>query len=76
MKHIDEINGRGLANGWHAQELAKKAAAAGKSMAECFRESIANSSAFNVPATCIKVTAGWITYRFSDSSTARFQNQR
>lgn len=73
---VAEINERGWANGWHAEELARKAKAAGVPMADMFVDSIKQASAFNVPAKCTKVTTAWIYYEFSDGSTAKFLNTR
>jgi hypothetical protein len=76
MKRIDEINSRGWANGWHAQELENNAKAQGKTMAELFAVQIANSSAWNVPAKAVKVTSAYVYYEFADGSTSKFANQK
>lgn len=75
-KLVDEINSRGLARGWHAEQLASNAKRLGETMADLFKRKVANSSAFSVPATCIKVTATKIYYQFNDGSKADFPNQR
>lgn len=76
MKLVDEINGRGWANGWHAQELQKEAQRTGQTMVECFNRKIAGASAFNVPAECVKADSQWIYYEFADGSKAQFVNCR
>lgn len=76
MTHQQEINSRGLASGWHAQELQAKAARTGQTMAELFRESIRDSSAFNVPAACTRVSLVYVYYRFTDGSELKFPNRR
>jgi len=63
MTRAEEINSRGHAHGSLAQSRAKRAWGR---MAQEFRASVQNSSAFNVPALCTKVTATWIFYRFED----------
>jgi hypothetical protein len=73
---VDEINSRGMAGGWHAEQLAARAKREGRSMADVFADSVRGSSAFSVPARATKATAAYITYRFSDGSTAKFVNTR
>lgn len=75
MKRIDQINSRGYANGWHAEQLQARAARQGETMADCFKRETLNSAGFNVPAQCVKVTKNWIHYQFADGSKARFYNQ-
>lgn len=79
-KEMDRINSRGLANGWHAQQLAAKTKEAQKvlpdaTMADVFRASLVNTVAFSVPAKCTKVSALYTHYVFSDGSTAKFRNR-
>ncbi len=76
MKRIDEINGRGWANGWHAQQLQEQAKRQGVNMATQFNRNIAGASAFNVFAKAVKVTAEWVFYEFADGSTAQYRNQK
>lgn len=73
---LDEINSRGMAGGWHAQQLQARAAREGRTMADVFKESIRGSSAFSVPAKATAITSQWITYQFLDGSKARFENQQ
>ena len=76
MSRVDEINARGFAKGWHAMTLELLASRQGGTMAEHHQRMVQNSSAFNVPAECTRVTADWIFYRFSDGSTARYPNPK
>ncbi len=76
MKRIDEINGRGWADGWHAQQLKAQAERNGVTMAAQFLTNTAGASAFNVFGKAIKVTSALITYQFADGSQAAFVNQR
>jgi hypothetical protein len=76
MNTLDRINSRGWANGWHALELEYRAKRAARTMATLFRESLAGSSAFNVPAKCINVNSKLITYQFLDGSIDRYPNER
>lgn len=75
MTKLELINCRGLANGWHAQQLQHKSIKQGKTMAVCFNRSIQNSIAFSVPARAIKITSKFITYQFLDGSISQFVNQ-
>lgn len=74
-KLVDEINSRGLARGWHAEQLEKEAKRTNQTMAEIFTCKV-SSIAFSVPATCIKATAAKIYYQFNDGSKADFPHQR
>ena len=76
MNRVEEINSKGLARGWHAEQLAKNAQRAGQTMAELFQRKVKDSAAFNVPATCIKATKTTIYYQFNDGSKADFPNTR
>lgn len=64
-----EINSRGFARGWHAEQLYRAAKAGGQTMAEAF---VLGGLAGNVPAECLKVTAAWTFYKFMDGSLAKF----
>lgn len=75
MTQLESINARGLARGWHAEQLQAKAASMGVTMATAFLASLGNTSAFNVPAEAVKCTPQWITYRFIDGSETRFRNR-
>lgn len=75
MSTKDEINERGLARGWHAEQLLAEAKQSGETMAECHARKVANSSAFSVPALCTKVTSAWVHYEFIDGSTVKYRNQ-
>lgn len=75
-KRVAEINARGWANGWHAQQLQEQAKRQGVDMATQFVRNIAGASAFNVFAKAVRVTAEWVYYEFADGSTAQFLNQK
>ncbi len=75
MTKLESINCRGLANGWHAQQLHKTSIKQGETMSECFNRSIQNNIAFSVPAKAIKINSQFITYQFLDGSTSQFVNQ-
>lgn len=74
VKSLADVNSRGAAGSWAATEMAKKALTAGVSMASMFAQKCKNASAFNVPATAIKRTAIHTTYRFSDGSQVKVNN--
>lgn len=76
MKIIESINSRGLARGWHAEQLQARALRTGHTMSFQFGLDNADAVAFNVPAEAIKATPQWITYQFIDGSTTRYRNQR
>ena len=89
MTRIEEINSGGCAGGWHAEELQRRAAQRGATMADQFRHDMrmlrtdcgfaihaGQVVGFNVPAKAVKATAEWITYQFLDGSTAQFPNQK
>lgn len=71
MTAVEKLNLRGVYLGWHAYQLSRKAKQAGRPMAELFRESIRDCSAFTVPARAIKATSKYVTYQFSDQSEIR-----
>lgn len=71
LSRKDLINAKGLYNGWHGQQLQKRAINSGKTMAELFLKSIQNSCAFSVPAKLEILTNKWATYRFLDNSTVK-----
>jgi len=75
MASKDDINARGLAKGWHAEQLLAEAKQNGETMAECHARKVENSSAFSVPALCTKVTSAWVHYEFLDGSTTKYPNQ-
>ena len=75
MNKLERVNCRGLANGWHAQQLQQKSIKQGETMSVCFNRSIQNSIAFSVPAKAIKITSKFITYQFLDGSVSQFVNQ-
>ena len=75
-KELGRINGRGHAHGWHAQQLQAEAGRQGRSMADVFRDSIQESSAFNVPAEAVCIHRGRVFYRFADGSEADFPQVR
>lgn len=68
-KELARINGRGHANGWHAQELEKRAAREGRTMAAV--ELAERGAAFNVPAEAVAIERGHVVYRFRDGSETR-----
>lgn len=68
----DRINKRGLAHGWHAEQLQAKAVRGEAKMADIFKESVDDSIAFNVPAECVKVSGRKAYYKFMDGSEAMF----
>ena len=76
MTVLDEINSRGLANGWHAEALEKEAKRGGETMADCFARRASVSYALSVPALAIRATSAWIFYRFRDGSLSRYPNTR
>ena len=70
----ERINARGLAKGWHAEELQRRAKQSGQTMAALFRAESACLAGFNVPARAVSVVstgAGFIrvNYEFLDHST-------
>jgi hypothetical protein len=75
-KELARINARGHARGWHAEQLQANAARDGRSMADSFRESVQEASAFNVPAEAVGIERGSIVYRFADGSEAAFPYSR
>lgn len=75
-KELARINGRGHANGWHARQLQAVAGRLGRSMAEVFRDSVQDSSAFNVPAEAVRIDRARVFYRFADGSEADFPQVR
>lgn len=75
MSQLESINCRGLANGWHAQQLQQRSHDNGETMSVCYERSIKNSSACSVPAKAIKITNAFITYQFLDGSISNFENQ-
>ena len=75
MTAAQEINARGLARGWHAEQLELRAKRMDMTMADAFAATFRNGTvAYNVPAECIKVTSAWITYRFTDGSIGKYPN--
>jgi hypothetical protein len=75
-KELARINGRGHARGWHAQELQKRAAREGHTMAALFADHVRQTTAFNVPAEAVRISRGRVHYRFADGSEAAFAYQR
>ena len=75
-KELARINGRGHAHGWHAQELQKRAAREGHTMAALFAQDVHETSAFNVPAAAVRMWRGRVYYRFADGSEAAYAHQR
>ena len=75
MTKLESINCKGLANGWHAQQLHKTSIKQAETMAVCFNRSVQNSLAFSVPARAIKINSEFITYQFLDGSISQFVNQ-
>lgn len=69
----DQINSRGWADGWHAQELEKRAKHQGRTMATVWAEETEGATAYNVPGRCLKIHhkdgEAWGTFQFIDGST-------
>lgn len=75
MTETQRLNSRGLANGWHAQQLQRNAERSGQTMAEYFSAEIAMAAAYSVPAVATKVRGGYAHYRFNDGSTIRLPHR-
>lgn len=73
-KSLADINSRGAAGSWLAAEMTRSALTTGVSMASMFAKKCKSTSAFTVPATAIKRTAINTTYRFSDGSQVKVNN--
>jgi hypothetical protein len=73
MRKLDkikaEINTNGLARGWHAQQLERKANTKGVTMSDIFKMEREGTIAFSVPATLETLTRTKAVYRFMDGST-------
>ncbi len=70
---VRAINDRGHAGGWQAELLAAKAQQLGVPMAVLWRQHVARSIAFSVPARCVGVSARRISYEFSDGSLDSYE---
>jgi hypothetical protein len=71
MTLIEQINSRGHANGWHAEQLEKRAKDNGRTMAQQHLSDTAGCAAFNVCGTAVKAVGRTVTYRFKDGSEVK-----
>lgn len=73
-KELNRINARGLYNGWHAQQLQRRAQVSMVTMNVLFQNDRrgVSTSAYNVPGKAIAIDSVFVTYEFLDGSTGKY----